>query len=119
MRAKRHHYTAPQASLDTLQKKIKMLTKINCYFAHAWDSETHPDLADKKSAIAAAKSAAPTVKNFEYDGSQEDGFTFYFTEIVQVEVEWQEGDCISYFDEVQNARPLIAGGEMTSAKRAK
>lgn len=96
-----------------------MLTKINCYFAHAWDSETHPDLADKKAAITTAKSLAPSAKNFEYEGSQEDGFSFYFTEIVEVSVNWEEGDCISYFDEVQNAKPLIDGGEMTSAKRAK
>ena len=95
-----------------------MQTQINCYFAHAWDSETHPDLADRKAAIALAKSLAP-VKNFEYEGSQEDGFTFYFTEIVTVTVDFEEGDCISYFDEVQNAKPLIAGGEMTTARRAR
>ena len=92
-------------------------TKINCYFAHAWDSETH-DLADRKAAIALAKSLSPNVKNFEYEGSQEDGFEFYFTEIVTVEVDWNEGDCVSYFDEVQNAKPLIKGGEMTTARRA-
>ena len=92
--------------------------KVNCYFAHAWDSETHPDLADRKAAIASAKSLSPSVKNFEYEGSQEDGFEFYFTEIVTVEVDWNEGDCVSYFDEVQNAKPLILGGEMTTARRA-
>lgn len=96
-----------------------MKTKVNCYFAHAWDSETHPDLADKKAAIALAKSLAPNVKSFEYSGSQEDGFEFYFTEIVTVTVDFEEGDCISYFDEVQNAQSLIAGGEMTTARRIK
>jgi hypothetical protein len=95
-----------------------MLTQINCYFNHAWDSETHPDL-DRKAAIALAKSLAPNVKNFEYNGSQADGFEFYFTEIVTVTVDFNEGDCISYFDEVQNAQPLIAGGEMTTARRVK
>ena len=45
-----------------------MKTTINCYFAHAWDSETHPDLADRKAAIALAKSLSPNVKNFEYEG---------------------------------------------------
>ena len=93
-------------------------TKVNCYFAHAWDSETHPDLADKKAAIALAKSLSPSVKNFDYSGSQKDGFEFYFTEIISVEVDFEEGDCISYFDEVQNAKPLISGGEMTTARRA-
>jgi hypothetical protein len=95
-----------------------MQTQINCYFAHAWDSETHPDL-DRKAAIALAKSLAPNVKNFEYSGSQADGFEFYFTEIVAVTVDFNEGDCISYFDEVQNAQPLIAGGEMTTARRVR
>jgi hypothetical protein len=99
-----------------------MLTQINCYFNHAWDSETHPDLADKKAAIALARSLSPNVKNFkncEYEGNQADGFTFYFTEIVTVTVDFEDGDCISYFDEVQNAQPLIAGGEMTTARKAK
>jgi hypothetical protein len=96
-----------------------MLTQINCYFAHAWDSETHPDLADKKAAIALAKSLSPNVKSFEYEGSQEDGFTFYFTEIVTVTVDFEDGDCLADFDEVQNAQPLIQGGEMTTARKAK
>jgi hypothetical protein len=94
-----------------------MLTQINCYFAHAWDSETHPDLADKKAAIALAKSHSPNVKNFEYNGSQADGFEFYFTEIVTVAVDFEEGDCLADFDEVQNAQPLIQGGEMTTARK--
>ena len=96
-----------------------MQTQINCYFNHVWDSETHPDLANKKAAIALAKSLSPIVKSFEYEGNQADGFTFYFTEIVTVTVDFEEGDCISYFDEVQNAKPLIAGGEMTTARRVK
>jgi hypothetical protein len=36
-----------------------------------------------------------------------------------VTVDFEDGDCISYFDEVQNAQPLIAGGEMTTARKAK
>jgi hypothetical protein len=96
-----------------------MQTQINCYFAHAWDSETHPDLADKKAAIALAKSLSPNVKSFEYNGSQADGFEFYFTEIVPVIVDFENGDCLADFEEVQNATPLISGGEMTNARRAK
>jgi hypothetical protein len=99
--------------------KATMQTQINCYFNHAWDSETHPDLADKKAAITLAKSLAPNVKNFEYSGSQADGFEFYFTEIVTVTVDFNEGDCLADFDEVQNAQPLILGGEMTTARRVR
>jgi hypothetical protein len=96
-----------------------MLTQINCYFNHAWDSETHPDLADKKAAISLAKSLSPNVKSFEYSGSQADGFEFYFTEIVTVTVDFEDGDCLADFDEVQNAQPLISGGEMTTARRVR
>ena len=96
-----------------------MQTQIKCYFNHAWDSETHPDLPDRKAAIALAKNLAPNVKSFEYEGSQADGFTFYFTEIVTVAVDFEEGDCLADFDEVQNAQPLIAGGKMTTARRVR
>ena len=96
-----------------------MQTKVNVYFSHAWDSETHPELADRKAAIALAKSISPNVKNFTYEGNQVDGFEFYFTEIVTVEIDYSEGDSLNDFDEIQNAKPLIEGGEMTSARRVK
>ena len=96
-----------------------MQTKVNVYFSHGWDSETHPELADRKAAIALAKSISPNVKNFTYEGNQVDGFEFYFTEIVTVEIDYSEGDSLNDFDEIQNAKPLIEGGEMTSARRVK
>ena len=94
------------------------MISVAVYFAHFIDRETHPTVTSKKEAIATAKAMTTNkISNVSYEIEGE-CWALFFTEQVVVQVP-DDAECLSYCEEVQTARPQIAGGECTTARRIK